>query len=549
MAGIHEAATLVVPDDPSQQETQTLVVKNGPGADDEQPQADGASKEHPQAGGASSEHPQAEGAPREHPQAEGAPGEHPQAEGGAPIPGQSSRTTAEGGDDQGVQDVQKAIVNFASHHKLDAKAVTKQQVIQSAEGIIYWATKHDDVSARGSHAQAMKRAFKWRQDMGAAYQVLTDAMKVDFRRAWTATKSFDFMTTRRTTTTSFRKRRDEAGKFVTKLQLINILGGCSQPEAVRQAERYMAMCQRPQLKTYFWVETLICSTNEQQWTNTVTIEATEAVPNSLAEKVIVCKAMRAYAHSMKRPLGSVTEQEVAETKLGIKGYAELYATVAEHIGTPKMDGSNNPPFPSTGNSAVTEGKTKKNKRAKQQEDDQQPAGDDDKENSNPDPTPKKPRKDQTGPRKEKEVKELLAMEQSSDVSMGRIMSEFGKNPADWSWAKELIADYKTYRTEVLRLYADVAGFQSLKVAALSPKESAKVKKEWGEGYVGKLVEFVTVAGPQIQKMAEAAFGIEKMAAAKNQAADFLIAKPKAKAKGKSKASLKRSASSKSLPSV
>ena len=297
------------------------------------------------------------------------------------------------------------------------------------------------------------------------------------------------------------------------------------------------------------METLICSTNEQQWTNTVTIEATEAVPNSLAEKVIVCKAMRAYAHSMKRPLGSVTEQEVAETKLGIKGYAELYATVAEHIGTPKMDGSNNPPFPSTGNSAVTEGKTKKNKRAKQQEDDQQPAGDDDKENSNPDPTPKKPRKDQTGPRKEKEVKELLAMEQSSDVSMGRIMSEFGKNPADWSWAKELIADYKTYRTEVLRLYADVAGFQSLKVAALSPKESAKVKKEWGEGYVGKLVEFVTVAGPQIQKMAEAAFGIEKMAAAKNQAADFLSAKPKAKAKGKSKASLKRSASSKSLPSV
>ena len=32
------------------------------------------------------------------------------------------------------------------------------------------------------------------------------------------------------------------------------------------------------------METLISSTNEQQWTNTVTIEATEAVPNSLAEK-------------------------------------------------------------------------------------------------------------------------------------------------------------------------------------------------------------------------------------------------------------------------
>ena len=27
--------------------------------------------------------------------------------------------------------------------------------------------------------------------------------------------------------------------------------------------------------TYFWVETLISSTNEQQWTNTVTVEARE----------------------------------------------------------------------------------------------------------------------------------------------------------------------------------------------------------------------------------------------------------------------------------
>ncbi|CAE7393248.1 unnamed protein product, partial [Symbiodinium microadriaticum] len=527
----------------------TLVVNDGSGAD-EQPQADGAAQEHPQADGAPSEQPQANGAPSEQPQADGAPSEQPpQADGVAqPGPGQSSTATGgDGGgdDDQGVRDVQKAIVNFATHHKLDPKGVTKQQVVRSAEGIVFWATKHEDVSARGSHAQAMKRAFKWRPDMSAAYQVLTDAMKVDFRRAWTATKSFDFMTTRRTTTTSFRKRRDEAGRFVTKLQLINILGGCDQPE-----EYCTLYNDWPDTQTYFWVETLISSTNEQQWTNTVTVEATEAVPNSLAEKVILRKAMRAYAHAMKKPLGSVTEKEVADTKLGLKGYAELYTTLAEHIGTPKMDGSNNAPFAHTGMAAVTEGKANKNKRAKQQGmDDQQPAGDDEKENSSPDPTPKKPRKDQTGPRKEKEVKELLAMEQSSDVSMGRIMSEFGKNPADWSWAKELIADYKAYRTEVLRLYCEVPGFQSLKGAALSPKDSAKVKKEWGEGYVGKLVEFVTVAGPQIQKMAEAAFGIEKMSAAKNQAADFLNAKPKAMAKSKSKAALKRSASSKSLPSV
>ena len=40
----------------------------------------------------------------------------------------------------------------------------------------------------------------------------------------------------------------------------------------------------------------------------------------------------------------------------------------------------------------------------------------------------KTKKDQTGPKKEKEVKEFLAMEQSSDVAIGRVMAEKAKNP-------------------------------------------------------------------------------------------------------------------------
>ena len=131
------------------------------------------------------------------------------------------------------------------------------------------------------------------------------------------------------------------------------------------------------------------------------------------------------------------------------------------------------------------------------------------------------------------------------------MAEMGKNPEGWSWASDLIATYKKYRTEVLKLYCDVEGFQSLKVAALSTKESAKLKKEFGDGYVGKLVEFITLAGPQIQKMAESAFAIENMASAKLQAAESLksgSAKPKAK-QNKGKGALKRTASARSLPSV
>lgn len=305
-------------------------------------------------------------------------------------------------------------------------------------------------------------------------------------------------------------------------------------------------------QTYFWVETLVSSSSEQQWANTVTVEATDSVADSLAEKVVVCKATRAYAHAMKKPLASVKVEEVAKSSLGIKGYAELYANMPQdiHASFPKMDGSNNPSFTKTGNAAVADGKAK---RARKQAGDQQGAGSEPGQDQAPDPTepnPKKSKKDQTGPKKEKEVKEFLAMEQSSDVAIGRVMAEMSKNPDGWTWATDLIATYKKYRTEVLKLYCDVEGFQSLKVAALSSKESAKLKKELGDSYVGKLVEFITLAGPQIQKMAEAAFAIEKMASAKLQATENMkssAAKPKAKAKGKN--GLRRSASSKSLPSV
>ena len=63
----------------------------------------------------------------------------------------------------------------------------------------------------------------------------------------------------------------------------------------------------------------------------MTIETTDTVPNSLAEKVVTCKAIRAYAHAMKKPLASVSQEDVAKSKLGIKGYAELYATMPDEM--------------------------------------------------------------------------------------------------------------------------------------------------------------------------------------------------------------------------
>ena len=143
--------------------------------------------------------------------------------------------------------VETARAAYAKHHGVSPGDVTMAQ-LESNEGIFHWASLGQDVSARGPPAQALKRALKWRPDMQASYSILLDSMKQEFRKGWCATRNFDFVDYKRTTTTSFLRRRDEAGKFVTRLQLESLLGGSDKVEARTQASNYIAMCERDDLK-------------------------------------------------------------------------------------------------------------------------------------------------------------------------------------------------------------------------------------------------------------------------------------------------------------
>ena len=165
-----------------------------------------------------------------------------------------------------------------------------------------------------------------------------------------------------------------------------------------------------------------------------------------------------------------------------------------------------------------------------------------------DPPTKKSRKagDGTSAKKEREVKELLAQEQASDNSMTVIAAGMTQDPSWWSWAKDVVATYRVHRTNVVTLYADNVFFQKMKVAALSPKELAKVKKDFRDDYVAKLCEFVTKLGPCIQKMAETSFQVENMAKAKRAASEEVQSQKNSKPKPKRKAAPKRRSSSSSL---
>ena len=88
----------------------------------------------------------------------------------------------------------------------------------------------------------------------------------------------------------------------------------------------------------------------------------------------------------------------------------------------------------------------------------------------------------------------------------------------------------------------------MKVAALSPKETAKLKKDLKDDYVGKLVEFIAKLGPRIASMAESSFQIRQMADAKRAASESLAkAKTPAPKAKRGKGKTKRSGSAASLP--
>ncbi|CAE7220890.1 unnamed protein product, partial [Symbiodinium sp. KB8] len=413
-----------------------------------------------------------------------------------------------------------AIKNYASHAKLDPNHVTIEMVQATSQGALHWATVHMDMSARGAASQAMSRALKYKPDVKAMYSLMLDSFKGEFRRAWSCCKDFQFVKTAKTTGNTYRKKREDAGTYKTYLQLVQILGGSDQPIAKQQAQNYVDMCTRDDLKeycvlynswlkaeTYLWVEHLISTSNIEEWTSSVSVECTETIPDSWAEKVEISKAMRCFAAEHGKRLVDVTEEEVRQSDLGVAGYAAKFETVPAAQPRPGGDGS----AAGKGNNALKRPATEESI----------PDGE------KPPPTEggtekKKPRggNGNLAGKKEKEVKELLAQEQSSDNAMSSITIDMSKgDSASWAWASGFVKSYKDCRVQVLQLYADNPFFQSMKVAVLSAKELQRVKKEYKDQYLPKLCDFVSTMGPKISAMAEASAQIQLMAAAKQNASE------------------------------
>ncbi|CAE7505717.1 unnamed protein product [Symbiodinium sp. CCMP2592] len=426
---------------------------------------------------------------------------------------------------------------YATHFGLLLENVTPEMVNADSNGAVHWATKDLNLSARGPTAQAMGRAIKHHPDIKEMYQTLLDSEKVRFRQAWAASRDWQFIHSERSTVSSYRKRKEELGTFKTQLQLEMILGGSDKEEARMQAKSYISMCLRSDLKeycyswnswlkadTYLWVESLVATSSQTEWINRVTIQATDNVASSWSETLDYCKAVRAFSCEKDVAIKDITKDMLEQHELGLKGLAKLYETLPNAKPQPgRGDGTCNAKLPHPAaapapSAAKAKAKGKAKSAAGEGGDDPMgsaPNGglppDDVDEEKNPAKKAKKSAQASGTAKKERELKEYLAMEAQSDNSMTAVTADMSKDPAAWSWAKDFVHTYKLLRTEIVQLYADNEFFKEAKVAALSTKETSRLRKTYGIDYHSKLCEWCCQLGPKIQGMYECTTKIRQMA--------------------------------------
>ena len=71
----------------------------------------------------------------------------------------------------------RAIVEYAKAHELQPEDVTLQQVQESTEGVIFWASKGLDVSARGPIGQSFQRALAHHNALRDMYKDLDEPLR------------------------------------------------------------------------------------------------------------------------------------------------------------------------------------------------------------------------------------------------------------------------------------------------------------------------------------------------------------------------------------
>lgn len=409
---------------------------------------------------------------------------------------------------------------------MEVDKVTDKMMEETDEGVEGWACRGLNCAAHGPLGNALYRALRKNPKMTESYKWLFDDLKKKFRQSWAMTRNFDFVATKRVHMVATSTKQEEVGSWKNSLQLEGHFGGVGIPEAVRQAENYIANCMQYEdgvrvVRFFLGLVFNFFSTTDRSPYVTITMQSslqqeafvkwnswTQAYNYLLVEKLVTkceeevwkemavmvdqgatfetesmkCQALRKYAAYYNMSLENVTMEMVTTSPRGVRGWCEIQVTV------PGI----NDKTASTGDKEKvdTSGKTRKGKRG----------ADSAVEPSSPKPKPKaksKAKKEPTALQaSENGSKIILGQLARSQQIMNKICAHGDEIPSEWRWAKPFLEEYKSCISKFAEALTsedsqDLTEFvDNLKLSSLDKKTMAAFKKSYKDNYGTLLALFV-----------------------------------------------------------
>ncbi|CAE7276633.1 unnamed protein product [Symbiodinium sp. CCMP2456] len=390
---------------------------------------------------------------------------------------------------------------------MDLSDVTPQMVKSSLEGLEHYACLGLDISARGAAGQALNRALdKAPQVKQDVYKWLTEDLKKKFRATWAIERSFEKVVKQRVRTVRNVTRQQELGSWKSHLQLCVFFGGSSEPEAIRQADNYVAMCRQfgevfcewnvwTKAENFLLVEKLSSSTQEEEWKEIAS--QCDCSPTYETEAYQI-KARRKFAAAKGLPFEAVSLKDIEDSDLGLQGYAEMIITV--------------PGIEVVEDDSKEQTSGRKTNKRKQIKDEEKPAAVTDKNQETAEKQPKQPKTEKTdkGDNKKPKAKAKPKEASAKDAENGarhivlqiqratQTMDRLQESLADEPWAVPLMKEFKTMQAMLKEQLAPKDGdniqefVNELKICVFSgtgPGGLKTLKKQYKDRYVPNLALF------------------------------------------------------------
>jgi hypothetical protein len=387
----------------------------------------------------------------------------------------------------------RAICHFAEEKQIAAASVTLGQVADSEEGLLFWACKGLDLSARGPDGQCFKRALVHDSGSNTVYKDLTDDLKAEFRKWWTIKKDFKFTKDSRTVAASYTKSNSEVGEMKTRAQIAIELGALAFPHdssdyksIFAQADQYIGAVRAfgspnfcvwnswLQTEQFLFVKKLITSSCEKEWKQ---VAESSSQIDIWQEKAKESRARRALAVSKGIHVDKVSISDVLGTAEGLDGWADMVVVAAP--------------------TCVKAAKCKAKAKAK--------ASALTSGSSGP----------ATLAQAERSVKDLMAKEVGMAQEVAKISAAIQLKPTDWQWALEFMEEISSAEKTLNDGKKERDCFyESFLAASLAPGALRSFKKDQGSNFYPNCLRVLDMMGPCAEKMSLLVSHVRNMSKAK-----------------------------------